>query len=226
VNTLESIKHSLQHPDWKVRNSAIKKCGTIQSKESIEFITIILKDLKPASWWRVLLGDPYYQVGFIRRNAWRALKNQDLSEFPLDELCIAAMNDPYYEVRAECLSIILHAVTISEYTPSVQLKDIIREGLWKEQNIDICLSLFPLCHMVMDDDEILMLGHKVLNYKNWRLRAAFLNNIILIAENNNDHHESIQKLLSKSNLMSEYFRPIFQLKLKQSELQELINTNP
>jgi len=223
VNTLESIKHSLQHSDWKVRNNAIKRCGAIRSKESVRIIELIICDKSPASWWRVMLGDPYNQVGFIRRNAWRALKDQDLSDFPLDECAITALKDPYYEVRSECLNIIYYTLNHTEYTLSKQLRDTIREALWKEENIDICLSLIPLCHSVMDDDEILMLGYKILNYKNWRIRAAFLNALIDMAENTKEHHDSIQKLISKSNMMSEYFRPIFQLKLKQSELQELVN---
>ena len=46
-----------------------------------------------------LLGEPFHQVGFIRRNAWTALKNQDLSKDEFFELLQIGLNDPYYEVR-------------------------------------------------------------------------------------------------------------------------------
>ena len=222
MKDLESIKHTLQHPDWSIRNDAIKDCGKIKSKESVKVIETIIKDKSPASWWRSLLGDPYFQVGFIRRNAWKALKDQDLTDFPLNELALETLTDPYYEARAECLNIIADEIKNAEFIPNLILKNTIREALWKETNIDICLALFPLCRFMLDKDETLLLGNKVLNYKNWRLRSAFLNCLIDIAEQSDRYHQEIIKVLKNGNMMSEYFRPIFQLKLKQSELVEIM----
>ena len=44
--------------------------------------------------------------------------------------------------------------------------------------------------------------------------------LIDVAKKETDMHSEIQELLSKSNMMSEYFRPLFLLKIKQAEDEE------
>lgn len=221
--SLESIKHTLQDSDWSVRNQAVKKLAQHQEETSLEIVLKIIKDQRPAIWWRSLLGDPYFQVGFIRRNAWRSVQAIGLYSEELLDCYKISLDDPYYEVRSVCLDTLWKHCNHNSNILDKDLKATLRHGLWMESNIDICLSLIPFTPLVIESEEIFILAARYLTMKHWRIRSAFIDILIDIAQEKPEYHNRIQNVLNSAHLMSEYFRPVFQLKLKQAELQEIIN---
>ena len=99
----ELISEWLIHPSWKVRNSTVKIVGALRlvsfKEDLIEFIT----DRTPAQFLDRLFGGDYRQVGFIRRNAVRALGVTTVPDQKITAALLTSLTDSYWEVRSEGL---------------------------------------------------------------------------------------------------------------------------
>lgn len=98
----------LVHPAWSARNLGVKLIGLTRYQEKAPTLIHMLLDRTPASRLERFFGGDYHQVGFIRRNAVSALMVMNHMEASVEEALRAAMDDPYYEVRAQACRAVAH----------------------------------------------------------------------------------------------------------------------
>jgi len=98
----------LSHKGWQDRNLGVKLIGLTRYREKIPTLLKMLSDRTPVSRMKRLLGGDYEQVGFIRRNIIHALEILDHFDADVEKHLLAAMEDPYFEVRAQTCRTIAH----------------------------------------------------------------------------------------------------------------------
>jgi len=87
--------------NWEVRNLGVKLIGLLQARDKLPLIVGLLRDRRPAPWFKRLVGGDFVQVGFIRRNALTAIARLGRSSPDVEAVLERALADPYYEARAE-----------------------------------------------------------------------------------------------------------------------------
>ncbi len=98
----------LVHPAWSVRNLGVKLIGLTRYQEKTPTVLHMLLDRTPASRMERFFGGDYRQVGFIRRNAVTAVMVMNRLDASVEEALMGAMEDPYYEVRAQACRAVSH----------------------------------------------------------------------------------------------------------------------
>ncbi|MFC1477746.1 HEAT repeat domain-containing protein [candidate division KSB1 bacterium] len=93
----------LDHDNWKTRNAAVKIIGELKLSEYSDTLIGFITDRTPARFVDRIFGGDFHQVGFIRRNATAVLGNFAEPEKAVTDALIAAIGDPYWEVRAQGL---------------------------------------------------------------------------------------------------------------------------
>jgi len=110
----------LNSPNWSVRNVGVKLIGLFGLEER-----------------HVALMEAYraeIRNGFIRRNALAALRHLQVWNPPVSLLVTQALNDSYYEVRAEALKILTRQVGADGFDPyRERVHQRIRQGVWEER---------------------------------------------------------------------------------------------
>ncbi len=91
----------LASDDWERRNLGVKLIGLLQARGKLPLILELLRDRRPAPWYKRVIGGDFEQVGFIRRNAITAIARLGQSSSDVESVLETALTDPYYEVRAE-----------------------------------------------------------------------------------------------------------------------------
>ncbi|ROQ90858.1 UDP-N-acetylglucosamine--N-acetylmuramyl-(pentapeptide) pyrophosphoryl-undecaprenol N-acetylglucosamine transferase [Desulfosoma caldarium] len=98
----------LVNPSWALRNLGVKLIGLTRYQEKTATLVHMLLDRTPASRLERWFGGDFRQVGFIRRNAVHALMVMNRMDPLVEEAIMAAMEDPYYEVRAQACRAVSH----------------------------------------------------------------------------------------------------------------------
>ncbi|MDP8238304.1 MAG: glycosyltransferase [Candidatus Hatepunaea meridiana] len=96
----------LAHSNWMTRNEGVKLLGLTRYEERLDLLSKLITDRTPASRLHRLLGGDYLQPGFVRRNALSALAFISVWNIDVREAVIAALNDPYFEVRSAALKLL------------------------------------------------------------------------------------------------------------------------
>lgn len=221
---LDSSLRLLQHGDWRIRNTAVKRLGKMPCPEAAKALLEVLGDRRPASWWRRCLGDPFFQVGFTRRNAWQALRGQEVEWEALSSCLMFGMSDPYYEVRAACWETLGYFLRKNPKHIEIPANEIQRwqSLVREEQNFEIAMGMLSAVDAFMSPDDVLALAPKVRSFKHWRVRGAYLECLGRVVKSGQLSTELVERELQGFNLRSEYFRPIFMLKEKGAELEQLL----
>jgi UDP-N-acetylglucosamine--N-acetylmuramyl-(pentapeptide) pyrophosphoryl-undecaprenol N-acetylglucosamine transferase len=79
----------------------IKLIGLTKYREKIPTLLTMLSDRTPVSKIKKLFGGDFEQVGFIRRNIVQALQVMDHFDPDVEKHLLAALEDPYFEVRVQ-----------------------------------------------------------------------------------------------------------------------------
>jgi HEAT repeat protein len=216
----------LQHPHWTRRNSAIKQVSKIKSPASIEALINFIKDRRPAPFWRRLLGEKYYQVGFCRRNAWLALREQDIQLKHILPILDIGFEDDYYEVPTATWTTLGSALKKGKSDCTPEVVDALKNRLLKEDNFEVLMAALSTADLIFPASELLEISHSIQVFKHWRIRAAYLECLGRCVKAGLLKPEAVEKKLCEFNMRSEYFRPIFMLKEKGAELEQLIKTSP
>lgn len=98
----------LYNPRWNIRNLGVKAAGYLLYREEIPELLRMVCDRTPVDQWLRLLGGDFVEVGFIRRNAIRAIIIMDIFDKDVEEALKIALTDPYYEVRVEACKAVQH----------------------------------------------------------------------------------------------------------------------
>lgn len=205
----------ISHSKWQVRNVAIKELGKVSSSENAAYIVNVLKDLTPSPIWMQLFGEPLKQVGFIRRNAWKALENQPISEDTIVELFEIGINDSYYEVRAQMYRTIRAHIEQKRFQPKTEMINHIVDRLHNEKNFEVRIACIEMIPHIMNKEQIINTANKIIACKEWRVRESFLDILCKLTENGVFKKDDLDPVLNAFNMGSEYFKPIFLLKEKE-----------
>ena len=98
----------LSHRSWQERNLGVKLIGLTRYREKVPALLGMLSDRTPVNRVKRFLGGDYEQVGFIRRNIVQALQVLDQFDIDVEKHLLAAMEDPYFEVRAQACRTAAH----------------------------------------------------------------------------------------------------------------------
>ncbi len=98
----------LSQKGWQERNLGVKLIGLTRHSEKIPTLLQMLSDRTPASLARRMFGGDFEQVGFIRRNIVNALMVIDRFGPEVEKHLLDAMEDPYFEVRAQACRAVTH----------------------------------------------------------------------------------------------------------------------
>lgn len=215
----------LDHPKWQVRNQAIKAIGKVSSEESKQHLMATIKDHRPSNMLKRFLGEPYHQVGFIRRNAWTALKNQKLNSDEFLAVLPLGLDDCYYEVRTATWSALDMMFNQHAWECPEEIKADLKARVKREKNFEIFLSMLPVLEHLMSNEEILALATKVRKFKPWRVRGAYFDLLCRLYEKKRIGYDEIKPHLNTVHLRSDYFKPIFLLKEKRQNLDKLLEVD-
>ena len=182
----------------------------------------VIRDRHPSTWIKKILGEPFYQVGFIRRNAWMALKNQKVTKEEFFEVLNLGLEDSYYEVRSSAWQALAHKLLVEHWEIDFELKQNLKTLILKEKNFEILLAMMPGLEKLLEIDEILEFSHKVRKFKSWRVRGAYFDLLVSLYEKEILTDEKLKPYLNTVHLRSDYFKPIFLLKEKRQNLDRLI----
>jgi UDP-N-acetylglucosamine--N-acetylmuramyl-(pentapeptide) pyrophosphoryl-undecaprenol N-acetylglucosamine transferase len=91
----------LSRKAWQERNLGVKLIGLTQHREKIPTLLKMLCDRTPVSRVKRFFGGDFQQVGFIRRNIVQTLEIMDRFDPDVEKHLLAALEDPYFEVRAQ-----------------------------------------------------------------------------------------------------------------------------
>jgi UDP-N-acetylglucosamine--N-acetylmuramyl-(pentapeptide) pyrophosphoryl-undecaprenol N-acetylglucosamine transferase len=98
----------LTHPAWQDRNLGVKLVGLTHYRDKIPALLHMMLDRTPVCWLKRRLGGDFVQVGFIRRNIAQALRVISVINSDVEQHLLAALEDPYYEVRAQACRTAAH----------------------------------------------------------------------------------------------------------------------
>jgi UDP-N-acetylglucosamine--N-acetylmuramyl-(pentapeptide) pyrophosphoryl-undecaprenol N-acetylglucosamine transferase len=93
---------------WQERNMGVKLIGYTRHREKIPTLLKMLSDRTPVSRMKRFFGGDFEQVGFIRRNIVHALEVMDHFDPEIEKHLLAALQDPYFEVRARACHCAAH----------------------------------------------------------------------------------------------------------------------
>jgi hypothetical protein len=215
----------LDHPRWQVRNQAIKAIGQVPSEESKQHLLATIKDDRPSGLIKRLLGEPFLQVGFIRRNAWTALQNQKIRTEEFLVILPIGLDDCYYEVRTATWHALDYMFKQQNWECPEELRLDLKARVMREKNFEIFLAMLPVLEHLMDNNEILSLAGKIRKFKPWRVRGSYFDLLCRLYENKRISYDEIKPHLNKVHLRSDYFKPIFLLKEKRQNLDKLLEVD-
>jgi UDP-N-acetylglucosamine--N-acetylmuramyl-(pentapeptide) pyrophosphoryl-undecaprenol N-acetylglucosamine transferase len=98
----------LTRGSWQERNLGVKLVGLTRDRQKAPALCHMLRDRTPVSPLKRLLGGDFEQVGFIRRNIVTAFRVMGEFGPAVEEAVLQALEDPYYEVRAEACRTAAH----------------------------------------------------------------------------------------------------------------------
>ncbi len=98
----------LSHKSWQDRNLGVKLIGYTRYMAKIPTLLQMLSDRTPVGMWKRIFGGDFEQVGFIRRNIVEALRVMDWLDPEVEKHLLAALEDPYFEVRARTCRTLSH----------------------------------------------------------------------------------------------------------------------
>jgi len=211
---------ALKAKSWQVRNQAVKDLGQCKGDEEAKHILLaVIADRRTAVWWRRWLNDPFYQVGFTRRNAWQALQDQNLSLKELETCLALGLDDPYYEVRTATWNLLARLLAKEEESLSPSVREDLCKRMSREKNFEILTAALGVIDRVCCTETLLKWAEKVDTIKHWRVRAAYLEAMERSCRKGDLSRPVAEAILKRFNLRSEYFRPVFMLKERGSKLE-------
>ncbi|MEJ5299880.1 MAG: glycosyltransferase [Thermodesulforhabdaceae bacterium] len=93
---------------WEIRNMGVKLAGYLLCRDKIPELLRMIEDRTPVPLWQRLLGGDFREVGFIRRNALKSIRLLGVFDAKVARAVEKALDDPYYEVRAEACQVVTH----------------------------------------------------------------------------------------------------------------------
>ena len=220
MEDLEDLRaRALDGAHWSQRNLAVKAIAKSSNAPRAKAILLeVISDRRPALWWRRWLGDPFFQVGFTRRNAWQSLAQFPLGWEEIQPFLPMGLDDPYYEVRTATWALL--AKVLPQDGVSTEVREGLKERIIEEDNFEILTSALGALDRICSIESLLEWAERVDRFKHWKVRAAYLEAMERCCKRGDLEPERVSALLRRFNMRSEYFRPVFMLKEHGSRLEK------
>ncbi len=161
----------LSRKAWQDRNLGVKLIGLTLYREKIATLLDMLADRTPAPWIKRLFGGDFRQVGFIRRNIVQAIQVLDEFDAGIERGLLAALQDPYFEVRVQVCTAAAH------FGPLIAGKEIWFEALLKAMQdgcFEVVMEAAKAIGEVGTDERALDVLLRLKESHYWQVRDAAL----------------------------------------------------
>ena len=208
----------LSHKAWQDRNLGVKLIGLTRYREKIPTLLEMLSDRTPVGRVKRFFGGDFVQVGFIRRNIVQALTVLDWYDGKVEKHLLAALEDNYFEVRAQACH------TSAHFGPMLEGKQVWMDALLARLSDD-CFEVVVEAAKAMGEVGIdsqateALLALKESHY--WQVRNAALHGIKRLIERG--MVEQSPELLTGTSsfiLTSTDFKPHFPIKETYAAIRE------
>jgi len=209
----------LTSPDWQERNLGVKLIGLLGHEEKLPSLLHILADRTAAGRIQRLLGGDYQQVGFIRRNVLIAFQILDRWEPEVEDLVFQALEDRYYEVRAQAARTLGHFADqlIQREAVTARLRACINDRTFEVVK-EAALALGAVGSDRPVVEELLSLKE----HRYWQVREAALKAIaMLVGRGIIRDRRWLRQEVSRFILTTTDFRPHFLIKESYRQLFEI-----
>jgi UDP-N-acetylglucosamine--N-acetylmuramyl-(pentapeptide) pyrophosphoryl-undecaprenol N-acetylglucosamine transferase len=222
---LEYLKNRVSalliHPSWQERNLGVKLLGLLRSGEKVPALLALFNERKPVSFFKRLFGGDYEQVGFIRRNIVTALIRINEFSPEVEEALLAALKDPYYEVRAEAAHAAAHFSSRLS-NPGDFVSALMK--LLPDPNIDVSAAAAETLGKLGGGNDALPALLALWDFRFWRMRAAVLRGILHLVERDQVADlDMLEAQVPKFILTSTDFRPRFEIKSTYRRLMDTVS---
>jgi UDP-N-acetylglucosamine--N-acetylmuramyl-(pentapeptide) pyrophosphoryl-undecaprenol N-acetylglucosamine transferase len=202
---------------WQVRNRGVKLAGLTRSRAAVPRLVQILRNRRPASLLRRFFGGDFEEPGFVRRNAVTALARIGLVTGEVEDVVLAALSDPYYEVRTAAVDAVVHLEDrfLRRGTAVSMLTSLISDG-----NIEVAAAAAIAAGRLGDSGVLpALLGTAM--HPSSRIRAAALTGILALVERGVvEDRVELARAVSRFMLTSTEFTPRFDIKATYRRLME------
>jgi UDP-N-acetylglucosamine--N-acetylmuramyl-(pentapeptide) pyrophosphoryl-undecaprenol N-acetylglucosamine transferase len=171
----------LASASWDARNLGVKLLGLLQARAQLPLVLALLADRTPARWYKRMLGGDFEQVGFIRRNALATVARLGVVTPEVEEALSAALEDPYYEARAEaCRAVTRLDRDLSPGARARLVAGLIR--LLRDRWIEVVAAAAEVLGHVGGPDDARPALVALWDQKFWMVRAAGLRGLLALVE--------------------------------------------
>jgi UDP-N-acetylglucosamine--N-acetylmuramyl-(pentapeptide) pyrophosphoryl-undecaprenol N-acetylglucosamine transferase len=213
----------LSRKAWQERNLGVKLIGLTRHREKIPTLLKMLCDRTPVSWVKRFFGADFEQVGFIRRNIVQALAVIDHFDPEVEKHLLGALQDPYFEVRAQACRCAAHfgPFLVGKRSWICGILDRLQDDCF-EVVIEAAKALGEIGTDMKAADALLSMNES--HY--WQVRNAALEGVRRMIDR--EMLEPSEELLSRASsfiLTSTDFRPHFQIKETYAAIRNRLKTD-
>jgi UDP-N-acetylglucosamine--N-acetylmuramyl-(pentapeptide) pyrophosphoryl-undecaprenol N-acetylglucosamine transferase len=201
---------------WDQRNVGVKLLGLLQAREKLSLLVGLLNDRRPAPRLHRMLGGDYRQVGFIRRNGLTALARFGVVNPEVEQLLMAGLADPYFEVRSEAVRTIM---ALADRLPDRARYAEPMKRLLSDRWLEVVENALLGLGEVGAGDECIPILMSYRSAKYWKLRAAALRALrTLLRRGEVRDPTTLRGEVESFILTSTHVTPVFQVKKAYGEL--------
>lgn len=164
---------------WQERNAGVKLAGLVRYEKRLPVLLQFITDRTPAPRLQRLLGGDFVQVGFIRRNAVQAIRRIHKYDAEVRRAFLAALTDPYYEVRSWAARAIESMA--EEIGPDSEMESLLRRNL-RDRWFEVVASSLDALGRIAKDPSVLPEVERLLESKNGRVQHAALRCLMHLIE--------------------------------------------
>lgn len=208
--------------DWESRNLGVKLLGLLGACDRVPLIVALLKDRTPAPLLQRLCGGDFAQVGFVRRNALTALGRLGCVTPDVEEVLLAAFDDPYFEARAEAARVA--ARLGGRLTRLREVSEALAKGT-RDRDLEAACACAEALGAAGDGAVALPALLAMRSERYWRLRASALKGLLSLVERGEVADlPALARELPSFPLVSTDFAPQFELKATYRRLVEAVSS--
>jgi len=208
----------LARPTWEARNLGVKLIGLLEGREKLPLVLALLKDRRPAAWYKRMFGGDFEQVGFIRRNALTTIARLGVVTPAVEDALSAALADPYYEARAEaCRTITALDHQLSDQGRARLIAGLI--ALLGDRWLEVAAAAAEALGHVGGDTDARPALLALVEHKYWLVRAAGLRGLHALVERGRAGDlDTLEQAARGFALTATDFRPEFTIRTSYGRL--------
>ena len=214
----------LARRNWEARNLGVKLLGLLEGREKLPLVLALLKDRRPAPWYKRLFGGDFEQVGFIRRNAMTTIARIGEVTTEVEDALAAALADPYYEARAEaCRAITALDRHLSDDGRTRLIAGLV--ALLRDRWLEVAAAAAEALGHVGGETDARPALLALVDHKYWLARAAALRGLHALVERGRAGNlDTLEQAARGFALTATDFRPEFTIRTSYSRLIRAIGT--